>query len=127
MVRRSVPLVSLVMVMLIAAWLVLRPPDVSQALGFFTDRIPTLRAGEAVMKVLAWLVVVAAACIAVVTMVKANVNVPPHRSSVSVSSIFLAVGLLLLAVGAIQRALPAASLCCGSGPADIREAIRFAH
>ncbi|MGA8415911.1 MAG: hypothetical protein WB808_04750 [Candidatus Dormiibacterota bacterium] len=127
MVRRSVPLVSLVMVMLIATWLVLRPPDISQALAFFSDRIPTLRAGEAVMKVLAWLVVVAAACIAVVTMVKANMNVPPHRSSFSLASVFLTVGLLLLAVGAIQRALPAASLCCGSGPADIREAIRLAH
>jgi hypothetical protein len=127
MARRSVPLVTLVVVMLIATWLVLRPPNISQALAFFTERIPSLGAAEEVMKMLAWLVVVAAVCIAVLTMVKANVNVPPHRSSVSLASVFLTVGLLLLVVGAVQRALPAASLCCASGPADIREAIRLAH
>jgi hypothetical protein len=113
--------------MLIASWLVLRPPDISQAVAFFTERIPSLEAAEAVMHVLAWLVVVAAACIAVLVVVKANTKVPPHRNSVSLASVFLTVGLLLLAVGAVQRALPAASLCCGSGPADIREAIRLAH
>lgn len=127
MARRSVPLVTLVVVMLIATWLVLQPPDISQALAFFTEGIPSLGAADAVMKMLAWLVVVAAACIAALTTVKANVNVPPHRSSVSLASVFLTIGLLLLAVGAVQRALPAASLCCGSGPADIREAIRLAH
>ncbi|MFI5285448.1 MAG: hypothetical protein ACHQ4F_03930 [Candidatus Dormibacteria bacterium] len=126
MARRSLPLITLVLVMLIATWLVLRPPDIGQALAFFTERIPSLGAAEAVMTVLAWLVVVAAVCIAVLTTVK-NANVRPHRSAVSLVSVFLVVGLLLLAVGAVQRALPATSLCCGSGPADIREAIRLAH
>ena len=43
------------------------------------------------------------------------------------ASMLLAVGLLLCCLGAVQRALPSSSICCGSGSANIREAISLAR
>ncbi|MFZ0180719.1 MAG: hypothetical protein WAL84_12740 [Candidatus Dormiibacterota bacterium] len=125
--RRATPALILIVTMLAVAWFVLRAPDVAQAYVFFTMGIPSLAAGEAVMTLLAWLVVVVAAgatFLGVFRGVRAS-RVRAH--STSYASLFLVVGLLLLAVGAVERELPAASMCCGSGPANMREAIQLAH
>jgi hypothetical protein len=126
-VRRATPVLSLSVAMLAAAWFVLRAPDVAQAYVFFTTGIPSLAAGEAVMTLLAWLVVVVAAGATFMGVFRGIWASRVRAHSTSYASLFLAVGLLLLAVGAVERALPAASMCCGSGPANIREAIQLAH
>lgn len=124
---RAAPTLSLLVTMLAAAWFVLRAPDVAQAYLFFTTGIPSLAAGEAVMALLAWLVVVVAAVATFMGVFRGIWASRIRAHSTSYASLFLVVGLLLLAIGAVQRALPAASMCCGSGPADIREAIQLAH
>lgn len=121
------PVFVLVSAMVVAAWVVLRPPDPGHAVEFFATGFPSLAAGEAVMTLIAWLVVAAAACGAVLTVVMRVPRLRPGQRSGASVSILLVVGLLLLAVGAVQRALPAASVCCGSGAANVREAVELAR
>jgi hypothetical protein len=122
MLWKVVPALTLVLTTLAAAWLVLRPPDVGQVVVFFSAGVPSLVAGEAVMTLLAWLVVVGAGCATVFSVVQGIRRSHTTRQSASYASLFLVVGLLLLAVGAIRHSLPSASLCCGSGSVNIREA-----
>jgi hypothetical protein len=124
-VRRAALTLSLVVTMLAAARFVLRAPDVAQAFVFFTTGIPSLAAGEAVMTLLAWLAVVVAACATFLGFFRGTWASRVRAHSTSYASLFLVVGLLLLVVGAVQRVLPTASMCCGSGPANIREAIQL--
>jgi hypothetical protein len=127
MFRRNVVMLGLLATLLVAAWFVLRSPDVGQGLAFFTAGIPTMAAGEAVMTLLAWLVIVVAASATVVSAFRDLRKRRPNRRPYPTASILLAVGLLLLAVGAVQRALPTSSMCCGSGAVNIREAISLAR
>ncbi len=68
---KVVPVFTLVLTMLTAAWLVLRPPDAAQVVEFFAAGVPSLAAGEAVMTLFAWLVVMVAACVVVLSAVEA--------------------------------------------------------
>jgi hypothetical protein len=112
--------------MFAAAWIVLRPPDFSEVIVFFTSGIPSLAAGEAVMTLLAWFLVAAAVGAALVSVIRATKQAQALRHAISFGTFFLAVGLMLLAIGALQRSLPQASVCCGSGTANIREAAELA-
>lgn len=125
--RSAASTLTLVVAMLATAWFVLRAPDVGQGFLFFTAGIPSLAAGEAVMKLLAWLVVAGAAGAIVLSVLRGIWVSQVRRHSTSYASLFLVVGLLLLAVGAIQRSLPSASMCCGSGSANLREATELAR
>src|ERR1700730_16355530 len=107
---KVVPAITLVATMLAATWLVLRPPDAAQVVVFFAAGFPSLAAGEAVMTLFAWLVVMVAACVVVSSAVQTMRRSPGIRTSTSHASIFLVVGLLLLAVGAIRHSLPSASV-----------------
>ncbi len=118
---------GLLMTLLVAAWFVLRSPDMSEGLAFFTAGIPTMAAGEAVMALLAWLLIAVAALATVVNAIGDIKKRRPNRRPYPTASILLAVGLTLLVVGASQRALPPSSMCCGSGAANIREAISLAR
>ena len=55
-VRGAVGLIP-ILVMVEAAWLVLRAPDPAQTWAFFTAGIPSRASAEAAMTMLAWLVV----------------------------------------------------------------------
>jgi hypothetical protein len=127
MLRRTAVMLSVSGMVLIAAWLVLRSPNVGQGVAFFTTGIPTMATGEAVVALLAWAVIVIAVSAtvwnAVVDIKKRRTNPKTH----STASMLLAVGLLLFAFGALQRALPASSICCGSGSVNVREAISLAR
>jgi uncharacterized membrane protein YidH (DUF202 family) len=112
--------------MLIAGWLVLRLPDLGKGLAFFTNGIPTMADGEAVVALLAWAVIAIAASATVWNAV-ADIEKRRPRRTYPTASILLAVGVLLLALGAVNRALPTSSMCCGSGSANIREAISIAR
>jgi cytosine/uracil/thiamine/allantoin permease len=127
MFRRNVVMLGSLAALLAAAWFVLHAPDVGEGLAFFTAGIPTMAAGEAVMTLLAWLVIAVAASATVVTAVRDFRTGRSNGRPYPTASILLAVGLLLLAVGAVQRALPDSSICCGSGAANIREAISLAR
>jgi hypothetical protein len=127
MFRRNVVLFGLLMTLLVAAWFVLRLPDMSEGLAFFTAGIPTMAAGEAVMALLAWLLIAVAALATVVNAVRDLKKRGSDRRPYPTASILLAVGLLLLTVGSLQRALPTSSVCCGSGAANVREAISLAR
>lgn len=126
MAWRSLSIPILALMMLTAGWFVLRIPDAGQAIAFFTSGTPSLLAGEALMKVVAWLAIAVATFGAVFTMAAGKSKLPLRGNSPYVPFL-LTVALVLLAVGAVQRSLPAASVCCGSGPANIREAIRLAR
>ncbi len=127
MLRRKIAMLTLSGTMLIAAWLVLRSPNVGQGVAFFTAGIPTMAAGEAVVALLAWIVIAMAALATVWSAVADISKTRPNRRVYPTASILLAAGLLLFALGALQRALPTSSICCGSGSANIREAISLAR
>jgi hypothetical protein len=127
MLRRNVVLLALLVTLLVAALFVLRPPDVGEGLAFFTAGIPTMAAGEAVMVLLAWLVVAVAASATVMGAVRDLKKRGSDRRPYPTASILLAVGLVLLTVGSLQRALPSSPMCCGSGAANVREAISLAR
>jgi hypothetical protein len=125
--RRLIAAMIVGAAMLAASWWVLRPPDIGQAIAFFTAASPTLGAGEAVMAVIAWLAVLIATCGTLVSILRDAWRASLARRPTTYASLILVVGLLLLAVGAVQRSLPSASVCCGSGAANVREAVQLAH
>lgn len=127
MARRLVLPVTLVLTMLTAAWLVLRPPDVGEVIVFFTGGVPSLVAGEAVMTSLAWLVIALTACAIALSLSRNMAGSRLLRAFNSYTSLLLVVGLLLLVISAIRHSLPAASVCCGSGAANLREALQLAR
>src|SRR5579863_3437077 len=126
MFRRNVALFGLLVTLLVAALFILRSPDVGQGLAFFTAGIPTEFAGEAVISLFAWVVIAVAASATVMSAVRDIRTRRPNRRPHPTASMLLAVGLLLLAVGAVQRVLPTSTICCGSGAANVREAISLA-
>jgi hypothetical protein len=127
MIRRNVVVVGLFVAMLVASLLVLRAPDVSESIAFFNTGIPTMAGAEAVMALIAWFVIAVAVCAAVVGVVGDIRKTRLNRKTYPTASIFLAIGLLLFAFGALQRALPTSSICCGTGSANIREATQLAR
>jgi len=116
-----------VVAMVAAAWLVLRLPDLGQTIAFFTASIPTLSTGDAAMTMLAWIVVLTATCLELVSVVRQVRRSRSRRNPTPIAWVFLAAGLTLLAVGAVHHSLPGPSVCCGSGPAAMREAIQLAR
>jgi hypothetical protein len=127
MVRRGALGLVPVLAMIAAAWLVLRAPDPTQTWAFFSAGIPSMAAAEAAMTMLAWLVVSIAACLALVVIGQRMRRSRTGRKSTSAASVFLAVGLMLLGVAAVRHTVPGESFCCGSGPANVREAIQLAR
>ena len=127
MARRLALALAIVLAMLTAASFVLRLPDLGEVIVFFTGGIPSLVAGEAVMTSLAWLVIALTACAIALSLPRNAAGSRLLRGFNSYASLLLVVGLLLLVVSAIRHALPAASVCCGSGAANLREALNLAR
>lgn len=127
MVNRGAITLALIVPMLAAAWLVLGPPEIAHASAFFGSGIPTLAAGEAVMILLAWLTVLIAACVTLMPLFRGIARLPRGRHSTALAALLLVIGLMLLTVSAVQRALPSGLVCCGSGSTDLREAIQLAR
>lgn len=127
MVQRGALGLVPVLAMIGAAWLVLRAPDPAQTWAFFSAGIPSMAAAEAAMTMLAWLAVSVGACLALVLIGQRLRRLRTGRKSTSAASVFLAVGLMILAVAAVRHRVPAESFCCGSGPANVREAIQLAR
>jgi hypothetical protein len=122
-ILRLVPVIA----MIAAAWFVLRAPDADQTVAFFTSGVPSLAAGEATMTIIAWLVIVGVAWLAVASALLEIGRSQRKRDSPSIIGAFLVVGVMLLVVGAVYHALAGASVCCGSGAANVREAIQLAR
>jgi hypothetical protein len=113
--------------MLESTWLVLGAPDLGQSIMFFNSGIPTLNAGEAVMVLLAWTAILVAVFAMVVSVMHSVARSHLAQEASALARILLTAALVLLVVSAVHRLLPSASVCCGSGPAAIREAIHLAQ
>jgi hypothetical protein len=122
-VRRAIVTLALATTMLESTWLVLGPPDIGESITFFDTGIPTLNAGEAVMVLLAWTVILVAVCAVLISVVHTVAGTHGAHVTSALARILLAAGLVLFVVSAVHRLLPPASICCGSGPTEIREAI----
>jgi len=125
--RRLGPALALAIAMLAAAALVLGLPDLGRSVAFLSGGIPTLDQGEAAMRLLAWLVVVVVAGATLLSVSRAVWRSRFARRPASGPALLLLVGTLLLVVGALQRTLPSAPMCCGSGAAHLGEAVQLAH
>lgn len=112
---------------LVSSWFVLGAPDLVRSAAFFDGAIPTLDDGEAVMALLAWSVVLVVVAGALMSIGRSVWQSRFARYPSARASLFLVAGLLLLAVSAVNRSLPSASVCCGSGHRAIQEAIQLAH
>ncbi len=124
---RFVPVLALTIGMLVSAWLVLGPPDFVRSAAFFDGGTPTLDEGEAVMAFVGWSVICVVAAGTVLSIGRSVWQSRFARYPSARASLFLVAGLLLLSVSAINRSLPSASICCGSGHRAIQEAIQLAH
>ncbi len=113
--------------MLAAAALVLGLPDLGRSIAFLSGGIPTLDQGEAAMRLLAWLVVLVVAGATLLSVSRAVWRSRFARLPASGATLLLLVGTLLLVVGTVERTLPSAPMCCGSGAAHLSEAVRLAH
>ena len=125
--RRVILVLVFVTVILESAWLILGPPAIGGALAFFDNGVPTLIAGQAIMVLIAW-AAIAVAVGALLLSVTHTIDRSRFTQQPSArAGIFLAAGLMLLVVSAVQHSVTLTSLCCGSGPAAIREAIHLAQ
>jgi hypothetical protein len=125
--RHAVPVLLLVSLMVGIASLVLGVPNISQAIAFFAGGTPTSSDSESVAAVVVWLVILVAGA---VTVVGSRLSIPGSRFGLhptSVAELMLAAGMLILVVGSVQHLLPSASVCCGSGSTNLREAIQLAR
>lgn len=125
--RPAILTLALATTMLELTWWVLGAPDIGQSVAFFDSGIPTLNEGEAVMVVLAWIVILVAVCAVVISLMHAVARSQRGQEASAVARILLAAALVLLVVSAVHRLLPSTSVCCGSAPAAIREAIQLAQ
>jgi hypothetical protein len=124
---RAITPLTLASTILATTWVVLGLPDLGRSTAFFDSGIPTLDSGEAVMVLLAWMVALTAVIAVLVSMMR-SVARPPRTHAISaLAGVLLAVALVLFVVSAVHRLLPPASVCCGSGAAEIREAIHLAQ
>jgi uncharacterized membrane protein YidH (DUF202 family) len=125
--RRAFLMLGLIAFLLGAAGLTLGRPHPEQALAFFGGGVPTRLAAEAVIVVLAWLVI----AVAVVGLLAGTLHAVNRQrllqKPLARATILLAASLVLVIVGVLHRSIPPAQLCCGSDPADISEAIHLAQ
>jgi hypothetical protein len=119
--------IAFVTVILESAWLILGPPDLGGALSFFDSGVPTLIAGQATMVLIAWAAIVVAVAALLLTMTRAIGTSRLGQQPAARAGILLAAALMLLVVSVVQHSVTATSLCCGSGQADIREALHLAQ
>jgi uncharacterized membrane protein YidH (DUF202 family) len=125
--RRAILILALIAFLLCAARLTLGPPDLAQVVAFFAGGIPTTMGGESVTILLAWIVVVGA----VLGLLGGALHMVDRgqirRRPSARAAILLTASLALLIVGAVHHVIPAASVCCGSDAAGIREATLLAR
>jgi cytochrome bd-type quinol oxidase subunit 2 len=127
MTRRVLLTLALAGAAIESAWLLLGPPDVIGAMAFFTDRFPALDTERALMVTLAWLLIAAVVGIAITAVFRAIGRSQRRRQTSIGASVLLTAGMLILVVSVVHRSLPSPTACCGSGAAEIREAIQLAH
>src|ERR1700680_687237 len=117
---RAILTLALATTMLESTWFVLGPPDIGQSITFFDGGVPTVSAAEAVMGLLAWVVILVAICAVLISVMRGRGRWPGAHVAPSVARILVAAGLVLLVVSAVHRLLPSASICCGHRPAESR-------
>jgi phosphatidylglycerophosphate synthase len=78
------------------------------------------------MVVLAWMVIVVAVGAVLISAMRSVAEAHNSYLATALARILLATALVLFIVSAVQRLLPPASICCGSAPAEIQEAIHLA-
>jgi hypothetical protein len=110
-----------------AATISLGWPQPAAAANFFVGGVPTLRGGEAVVELLAWLAIAATTTVAVAdTLIsrarRATAAIPSGRAA-----LVLIAGLLVLGIGAVHRAGPSYTVCCGGDESHLREVIELAR
>lgn len=125
--RRAILVLTLVTVILESAWLVLGPPDVTGALALLNSGVPTIKAGQAIIVAIAWAAILVAVGALILSATHTAGMSRLAQQPAARAGILLVVGLLLLVVSVVQHSLTLTSLCCGSGPTAIREAIRLAQ
>jgi hypothetical protein len=125
--RRVLPMLLMSAFLIAAAAISLGWPQPAMAANFFVGGVPTLRGGEAVVELLAWLAITATTSVAVVdTLVS-----PARRVAVPTPSgraaLVLIAGLLVLGIAIVHRAVPSYTLCCGGDQSHVREVIELAR
>jgi hypothetical protein len=109
--RARIPLLLTVGEVITAA-LVLRMPDLGAAASFFSGAYPTARGAIAASSVLIWAAILLAMAVVVVAeMRRLARRTGPSRMVIGVA---VAIGLAVLAGGAIRHSQAAYSMCCGS-------------
>lgn len=128
MIRRTLPSTAMALLLLGAAFVVVGKPDPGAAARFFAGGVPTLDEAEAVVALFAWTVIAAIAVYCVGGSLRAITRSDIVRQRSRRAGLVLAAGLLLFAVAAVQRSLPASvSVCCGDEASAAQEAANVAR
>jgi hypothetical protein len=86
-----------------------------------------MQGAEAVVALLCWVVVGAVAGIAVFGTARAVNDMARRRHSSTRAVLYTLLGLVLLGMGLLRHVLPADTMCCGSDPIHIQEALGLAR
>jgi hypothetical protein len=126
MVRRVLSTLVVAAGIIAAATLTLPAPNLSSAVGFFGGSTPSIAAGEAVVGVLGWAVVVVGLVILLAGLTRGVSASTLLRRRKHRAAIVLVVGILLLVVSSVHRIVGSSALCCGSNPQEVRQVVDLA-
>ena len=127
MLRRAIPTLFLVGVLVTVAATAFGPPDPGRAAGFFAGGEPSIGQGEAVVSALCWGIVLVVAVVLLVGLAvnfagAVHVMQPTRRAA-----LLVAVGVLVLTMGIVHRVMPADTMCCGADSHQVGEAVDLAR
>ena len=110
-----------------AARIVLGPPRLAVAAGYFEGGVPTIAQAEAVMALLTWIVIVAVLVASFVALMRALRHGPSTRTP-SRALLFMLASAVLLVVAVVHRSAGETPTgCCSSTPSLTQEAADLAR
>ncbi len=120
--RRAIPSLVMTTVLIVSAVISLGMPDLGLAGDYLGGGIPTEQSALAVASIVCW-VLIAGVGIATLTMsIRTATDIQLGQRRWTRATMFVASGVVVLGMGALNHVTTTYSMCCGSDPAHIAEA-----
>ncbi|MBV8195872.1 MAG: hypothetical protein JOY80_10135 [Candidatus Dormibacteraeota bacterium] len=128
--RRLMAVLAVVSALMLAAAAVpvLGTPDFGSVVSFLSGEVSGVRDGQAVVVVIAWLVVAGSGSIIVIGTLRGSPVAELTRSRLRRAALLFVAGTLLLSLALIHHGSAASdSVCCGGNAASLQEAVNLAR
>ena len=127
MVLRAVPTLLMTVGLVLAAVVAIGAPDLGLAGSFLGGSYPTEAASLALVGLILWVLIAAAALAMITGSLRAVSDSEQLRHRSTRAGVMLAAGLLVLGMGIFHRHTAGYSICCGSGAQQLQEASQLAR